>query len=365
MKVLLSVMIGVSIFCIAPAAFSQSLNGDVNGDGGVTIVDALLIAQDYVGLGPNPFNRNNADANCSGSIDIVDALLVAQYYVGLIGQFAQCNTATATATPVATSTPTPAVTATPAQTGGTTVTSATELANAIAAAAPGSVITISGTITTGRLNLTASGTASAMITLQGGKLNFAGNTSAGIVITGAYWKLSGIEAYGGGDRGIQIKGGMNNVLENCFVHNFGNMGIEINEGGGGNLVTGCRSNENYDEANGGENADGFACKADGAAGNVFRDCTADHNSDDGWDLYNFTAAVTFYNCTATRNGYGTDGDGDGFKLGGPSAAANHVLHDCIANDNTHYGFSTNYNPGTVTLDNCTGSGNADGLFNGF
>ncbi|MBN2535747.1 MAG: hypothetical protein JXB88_22905 [Spirochaetales bacterium] len=29
----------------------------------------------------------NADVNCDGSIDIVDALLVAQYYVGLINSF--------------------------------------------------------------------------------------------------------------------------------------------------------------------------------------------------------------------------------------------------------------------------------------
>lgn len=61
--------------------------GDVNNDGTIDIVDALLVAQYYVGLDPQNFDTENADTNCDGSIDIVDALLVAQYYVGLIDQF--------------------------------------------------------------------------------------------------------------------------------------------------------------------------------------------------------------------------------------------------------------------------------------
>jgi hypothetical protein len=58
----------------------------VNGSGVVDIVDALIIAQYYVGLNPT-INVNCADTNCSGGIDIVDALLVAQKYVGLIANF--------------------------------------------------------------------------------------------------------------------------------------------------------------------------------------------------------------------------------------------------------------------------------------
>jgi mannan endo-1,4-beta-mannosidase len=61
--------------------------GDVNSDGQINIVDALLVAQYYVGLNPSNFNTNNADTNCDGSINIVDALLIAQYYVGLIDHF--------------------------------------------------------------------------------------------------------------------------------------------------------------------------------------------------------------------------------------------------------------------------------------
>jgi mannan endo-1,4-beta-mannosidase len=63
--------------------------GDVNGSGARDIVDALLLAQYYVGLNPANFNVSCADVNCSGSIDIVDALILAQCYVGL-----NCNICT-------------------------------------------------------------------------------------------------------------------------------------------------------------------------------------------------------------------------------------------------------------------------------
>jgi hypothetical protein len=55
-----------------------------NGDGSIEILDALLIAQYYVGLNPSNFLSANADVSKDGKIDIVDALRVAQYYVGLV-----------------------------------------------------------------------------------------------------------------------------------------------------------------------------------------------------------------------------------------------------------------------------------------
>jgi alpha-galactosidase len=70
-----------------PTQTPQGAHGDVNGSGGIDIVDALLVAQYYVGLNPANFNSALADVNCSGSIDIVDALLIAQRYVGLITSF--------------------------------------------------------------------------------------------------------------------------------------------------------------------------------------------------------------------------------------------------------------------------------------
>ncbi len=69
-----------------PVPTASGLKGDVNGSGVVDIVDALLIAQYYVGLNPANFNAAVADTNASGTIDIVDALRIAQYYVGIITQ---------------------------------------------------------------------------------------------------------------------------------------------------------------------------------------------------------------------------------------------------------------------------------------
>ncbi|MBN2536571.1 MAG: cellulase family glycosylhydrolase [Spirochaetales bacterium] len=65
----------------------QEQPGDVNNSGSIDIVDALLIAQYYVGLDPQDFNQALADVNCDGNIDIIDALVVAQYYVGLVTEF--------------------------------------------------------------------------------------------------------------------------------------------------------------------------------------------------------------------------------------------------------------------------------------
>jgi hypothetical protein len=66
----------------------SQMRGDVNMDNKIDIVDALLIAQYYVGLDPDNFKDPvAADVNNDGKINIVDALLVAQYYVGMIGGF--------------------------------------------------------------------------------------------------------------------------------------------------------------------------------------------------------------------------------------------------------------------------------------
>ncbi|MBN1697244.1 MAG: glycoside hydrolase family 9 protein [Spirochaetales bacterium] len=67
-----------------PTPTGGVLTGDVNGDGTINIVDALLIAQYYVGLEPAGFNPDAGDTNQDGNINIVDALRVAQYYVGSI-----------------------------------------------------------------------------------------------------------------------------------------------------------------------------------------------------------------------------------------------------------------------------------------
>jgi hypothetical protein len=61
--------------------------GDVDTDGDIDIIDALLVAQFYVDLDPGNFNEAYADVDCDGDVDIIDALLIAQYYVDLVDEF--------------------------------------------------------------------------------------------------------------------------------------------------------------------------------------------------------------------------------------------------------------------------------------
>ncbi|MBN2532876.1 MAG: hypothetical protein JXB88_08295 [Spirochaetales bacterium] len=83
--------------------------GDVNRDGAVDIVDALLTARYYLGLSPEIFFAEDADVNEDGSIDIVDALLIAQYYVGILPSLPVALTLPPTSIPTPTPTPTPDV----------------------------------------------------------------------------------------------------------------------------------------------------------------------------------------------------------------------------------------------------------------
>jgi hypothetical protein len=85
------------VFCMGQVFPAEC--GDVDSNGAIDIIDALLIAQAYVGLDPAGYDSSVADVNGDSSIDIVDALLVAQYYVGLISSFSGCGGETPAPTP--------------------------------------------------------------------------------------------------------------------------------------------------------------------------------------------------------------------------------------------------------------------------
>ncbi len=65
------------------------LIGDANSDGIVNYLDAMMIAQLYVGMiGDDAINAAAADVNGDGRVDYLDAMMVAQFYVGMIESFA-------------------------------------------------------------------------------------------------------------------------------------------------------------------------------------------------------------------------------------------------------------------------------------
>ena len=69
----------------------NNLCGDINKDGVVNIIDALITAQLYVGMDPGPFDPCLADVDGNNSLTILDALQIAQYYVDIRPTLPECN----------------------------------------------------------------------------------------------------------------------------------------------------------------------------------------------------------------------------------------------------------------------------------
>lgn len=246
----------------------------------------------------------------------------------------------------------------------TTVTTESALKTAIANAKGGDIITVSGTIRlTSTLQLLNSGTSSSKINFTGGTLDGSGLSSGWVVkCNGSYWNITNMTIKNGPDAGLVFQAGGYNYVNNVTTTGNHDSGLQIYNSSHHNNVTNCKSNENYDTQNAGENADGFACKLSGGAGNKFSGCVANHNSDDGWDLYGQPYTVTITGCTATNHGYGSNGDGNGFKLGSSGQSVPHTVTNCTANNNKAWGYDGNGNTGHITTTGSGGSGNGKGLF---
>ena len=246
-----------------------------------------------------------------------------------------------------------------------TVTNENALRSAVAAAVPGDVITISGTINlTKTLELAKSGTSSSKINLTGGILNCSGLASGswGVKVNGSYWNITNMTIRNAPDCGLVFQTGGYNYVYNVSTLSNGDSGLQIYNGGHDNYILSCKSNDNYDAANAGENADGYACKLSAGKNNVFEKCSANHNSDDGWDLYGQPYTVTIKNCTASNNGFGSNGDGNGFKLGSAGQKVAHTVTNNTATNNLAWGYDGNGNTGHITITGSGGSGNKKGLF---
>ncbi len=270
-----------------------------------------------------------------------------------------------------------------------TISSPTTLEAAITSAVAGTTIYMRGgtynyssTITIARGN-NGSSSAYKKIYAYGSEtpiLNFSAqafnSANRGIQLFGHYWHIKGIQVTGAGDNGMFV-GGNYNIVENCILYANRDSGLQISryasdatasEWPSYNTIKNCYSYNNFDTDNG-EDADGFACKLTSGPGNVFDGCIAAYNVDDGWDLYAKAdtgpiGVVTLKNCIAHNNGKTTtgqgasDGDKNGFKLGGSDIAVNHIVTNCIAFNNINHGFTFNSNPGAITLTNCTSYNNA-------
>jgi len=263
---------------------------------------------------------------------------------------------------------------------------------AVMIANPGDMIYVrGGTYTCAtRVNLSKTGTATQMNFLfsypgEKVKLDFSsmllGDSNQGIQISGDYWYVKGIEAFGAGDNGMLIQGGNYNRIENCIFDENRDAGFEIKGGAAYNKIINCDSYFNADPATSYGNADGFSTKIDPGTGNYYYGCRAWSNSDDGWDGYlkclDATPPVpddmttTLENCWTFKSGYlkdGTDGggNGNGFKTGGsgttPDQRHNQIMINCLSFGNTNKGFDQNGNMGSLSMINCTSISNPKGNY---
>ncbi|WP_236291997.1 S-layer homology domain-containing protein [Paenibacillus allorhizoplanae] len=201
--------------------------------------------------------------------------------------------------------------------------------------------------------------------------------SEGVVLSGNYWHIKGIDftRTGPNTKGFTVGGNYNIVEQSRFYAN-GDTGLQISSTDGStdkttwpsyNLILNCESFDNIDPSN--NNADGFAAKLTAGPGNVFRGDIAHNNIDDGWDLYTKVGsgaigAVTIedsiaYNNGTLTNGRVGEGDKNGFKLGGEGIHVPHIIRNSIAFGNGANGFTSNSNPG-VRAENNIGFNNAKG-----
>jgi hypothetical protein len=209
------------------------------------------------------------------------------------------------------------------------------------------------------------------------------SSSRGIKISGDYWYIKGIDVMNAGDNCINISGS-HNTIEWVVVHGCCDSGLQISADSSQssdqtraayNTILNCDSYENYDTATGGENADGFAPKLHIGPGNVFRGCRSWNNADDGWDLFASDDVVVIENCWAFLNGKlasggGTsNGDGNGFKLGGAAASGDayeggavHEVKNCFAFENLACGYTRNNNTSVPVLTSCGGRGDGKGEY---
>lgn len=61
---------------------SKGVKGDANGDGVITMDDANMVVNHYLGNQPEGINLNNADANSDGNITMDDANIIVNKYLG-------------------------------------------------------------------------------------------------------------------------------------------------------------------------------------------------------------------------------------------------------------------------------------------
>lgn len=222
-----------------------------------------------------------------------------------------------------------------------------------------------GTIPTGNYKLTRGVKVTKDIIANGVVIDASGCPNDTIAIV-AKASITGITVNNAKRQGISVQECSGKTLKNCTVTKAQFAGIEVKNNVSNITLDGCISNNNYDPAGKGENADGFGIK-NGAKNITLKNCSATGNSDDGYDTYTAGANITFTGCKAISNGSGSNGDGNGFKLGPNSYNGVEggliTVKNCTATNNKGWGFLRNHNKVAPVQSGNTATGNKAGQFN--
>ncbi len=190
-----------------------------------------------------------------------------------------------------------------------------------------------------------------------------------VLVTGSWMHLRGLEIGNAkvgrsGDHSyslLRTKGSSNNILELLHLHHGFGPGLFIDKGNGGNLVLHCDSHDNYDQ-NGsqgdGQNGDGFGVHYQTTGpSTIIRGCRAWNNSDDGYDYISQEVPVITEGSFAMSNGRGSEGNGNGFKVGSSKTGVRHIVRNNVAWKNKAAGFYANHSSGGNTWLNNTAYNN--------
>ncbi|HBW41252.1 MAG TPA: pectate lyase [Leclercia adecarboxylata] len=224
-----------------------------------------------------------------------------------------------------------------------------DLATAIALLAPsGKLVLKSGDYPRSEIPLSASGSRDKIKTLQAeGKV-----VIHGLLLDASYWHIEGIDVT---DKSMRVQGS-HNLIARVTAYRNGDTGIQISSPekigrplwASYNRVVDSESYANEDP--GKINADGFAVKMRVGEGNRLENCYAHDNVDDGFDLFNkiedgANGVVVIENSVASNN------TSNGFKLGGEGQPVAHQIRNSKATGNHLDGFTDNFNPGKLVVEN--------------
>ncbi len=226
-----------------------------------------------------------------------------------------------------------------------------DLPTAIALLSPGGTIHLqAGNYARTDIPVTASGLRDKLKTLQAeGKV-----VIHGLLLDASYWHIKGIEVT---NKSLRIQGSYN-VIEDVVAFHNDDTGIQISSPEEVGRALWASHNRVIDSESWGNedpgkiNADGFAVKMRVGEGNRLERCYSHDNIDDGFDLFNkiedgANGVVVIENSIARNN------TSNGFKLGGEGQPVAHQVRNSKAVGNQLDGFTDNFNPGALVLENNT------------